>query len=535
LKHRTLVFQPEVASALHEGILQIVEPVRVTLGPLPRYVACTTSFDEIPEMLDKGSVIARRIVQLSNPDHDMGAMLVREMLWKMHTLVGDSTATAAVIFEAVYSMGRQVLASGGNAMRLREALLAGADVIVAALRTQVTFVEGEQSLIQAARAVVHDEELAQQLGEIFAALDAFGAVDIRTAYARETYWEYIDGAYWRGGLITEGMTVTQRIEVEDPAIILTDLTFTEPQQIAPAITCAVRAGVKSLIIFAEHINEAVGAFLAATRDRAGFRVYALKLPEQYRDRTGTIEDMRVLVGGQPILKATGATLQTLREEHLGRARRVWADRDYSGISGAKGDPIARLRYVERLRQQTSRGDDLEKRAILRDRVGKLMGGSAVLWVDGLTENDAKHRKQAASSAVETLRSIVSDGVVPGGGIAFYQCKSAIDQWRKDDDSFEVRAARRALSHALEAPMRTIFENSGFDASQIVGALKRYDHGTGFDVLREQFVIMSQAGIMDSAAASAAAVQCAVSAAATALTIDVLVHTRNPSFALKPGD
>jgi chaperonin GroEL len=531
---QAIVFQPHTHDALHRGIRQIVGPVRATLGPLPRMVACTTQFAEPPEMLDKGSIIARRIVQLADRDADMGAMLVREMLWRVHTLAGDATATAAVLFEAVYSTGRQYLASGGNAMRLRDDLNEGARVIVDTLAEDVIRLHGAEALTRAAHTVSHDVALAAPLGQIFDMLDEAGQVDVRTSYTRDTYWEYIDGAYWPGGLLLPAELKDRRIELENPAVLLTDFTFAEPRAIAPAIECAVRAGLKTLVVLAENISEQTGAFLAANRTQAGFMVYAVKLPEQYRDRAGTLEDLRLLLGGRPFLKAAGDSLERMRPEHFGGARRVWADRDYFGLSGPKGDAAARADHIDRLRGQVSRADDLERRAMLRDRLGRLMGGSAVLWVGGLTTHDAKQRKQAAESAVETMRAIARGGVLPGGGIALRNCRAALETWACDCANTDRRAALRALLAGIDAPAHAILENAGHLPGGLLAHADACGPGFGIDVLTARPKHMAEAGIVDSADALMTAVKCAISAAATALTIDVLVHRPKPAMALEPG-
>ncbi|MCC6802863.1 MAG: hypothetical protein IT319_08265, partial [Anaerolineae bacterium] len=337
-----LVFQPHTHRALQRGIRQIVEPVRMTLGPLPRTVAFSSGFEgDAPELLDKGSLIARRIIQLNEPDADMGAMLVRELLWRLHKLVGDSTATAAVLFEAVYSAGVHYLAAGGSAVILRALLSEGADVIAAELDRMTTPVSGEAALSRVAASLCADPALAQPLGKIFALFDAYAEIEVRTGHGRDTRWDSIDGAYWKGGALSSELVRHGRVELENPAVILTDFTLNEPDEVAPALEAALRAGRRSLVLFAENISPRVTAFLLANRDHAGFETLAVKTPDQYKDRVGTLGDLEALVGGRALVYSAGTSLRTLRPTDVGAARRVWADKDYVSVAGGKGDPRQR--------------------------------------------------------------------------------------------------------------------------------------------------------------------------------------------------
>jgi chaperonin GroEL len=530
-----LVFQPQTHQALQRGIHQIVEPVRMTLGPLPRTVAFNSSFEgEAPELLDKGSVIARRIIQLGEPDADMGAMLVRELLWRLHKLVGDATATAAVLFEAVYSAGVHYLAAGGSAVALRALLNEGAAVIAAELDRMTTYVSGEASLSRVAASLCADPALAQPLGQIFAIFDAYAQIDVRTGHGRQTRWDYVDGAYWKGGALAAELVKNGRVELENPAIILTDFTLNEPSEVAPALEAALRAGKRSLVLFAENIGTQVTAFLLANRDQAGFETIAVKTPDQYKDRIGTLSDLEVLVGGRALVQGAGNSLHGIRPKDLGEARRVWADRDYVGIAGGKGDPRQRQVRVAQLRTLVDEADDADERQRFRGRLGKLMGGSAILGVGGTTEREIKQRKLLAESAVEIMRGVVQHGVLPGGGVSLLRCRPALGQWMHGCTDADCRMAYHALLRALEAPARAILANAGCDPGEIIAQIGAGEVDFGYDVLNCRMVNLIDAGIVESAAAYKIAVQSAISTAAVALTIDVLVHTKNPATVLEPA-
>ncbi|MCC6805164.1 MAG: hypothetical protein IT319_19950, partial [Anaerolineae bacterium] len=290
----------------------------------------------------------------------------------------------------------------------------------------------------------------------------------------------------------------------------------------------------SLVLFAENISPQVTAFLLANRDHAGFETLAVKTPDQYKDRVGTLGDLEALVGGRALVYSAGNSLHTLRPTDVGEARRVWADKDYVGIAGGKGDPRQRQDRVALLQTLVDNADDPDQRERLRGRLGKLMGGSAILWVGGTTEREIKQRKLVAESAVEIMRGVVRHGVLPGGGISLLRCCLALDRWMRGCDDTDRRMAYHALRQALETPARAILANAGCDPGEIMARVSADESGCGYDVLSHRVVNLLDAGIVESAAAYKTAVRSAISAAASALTIDVLVHTRTPETVLEPA-
>jgi chaperonin GroEL len=529
------VLQPHARDRLREGIRQMIEPVRLTLGPLPKGVVCTQEFPGQPlEFLDRGSVVARRIIQLQDRDADMGAMLVRDMLWRVHKLAGDSTATAAVIFDAIFETGFRHLVSGGDPMRLRQFIHEGGGVILDELDALTSRIDGEAQFVHAAAALGQDSDLAPPLGAIFHLLGEDAQIDIRGGHGRGTTWEYIDGAYWTGGALASELITGRRVELADPAILLSDLSLTDPFEIAKAIEAALLAGKRSLLVFAERIAPEVTGFLVANRDRTGFVTLAVKAPDQYRDRIGMLNDLALLVGGRVFISATGDMLRGIRPEHLGGARQAWADRDFVGIAHGQGNAAARRARIHALRTQIAAADDLERRSRLRAHLGKLMGGSAILWIGGSSRSEIEQRKLTAAQVIETLRGVCQQGVIAGGGTALLRCEGALRRWADQCADTDQRAAFRCLAAALEAPARTILANAGLPDGEILNAIRRSKPGMGCDAVRQQMVDMVQMGIVDSAAAYKTAFTVAAQAAATALTIDVLIHRRNPPMVIEPG-
>jgi len=536
---RRVVFQPAAYQGFQQGVHQIVAAVRPTLGPLPRIVALekTVSSSTMPEILDDGGVIARRIIEIADRDEDMGAMFVRHLLWRMHEKVGDGTATAAVMFQSIYDQGIRYIVAGGNAMQLRRHLEAGKGVILDQLAGMAIPVEGKEKLAQICESICYDPPLAKMLGEVFDIIGEHGRLEIRSGRSREIEREYVEGMYWSNGVLSRQMItdhVKMRTDLENAAILISDIEINDPQQLIPVIEMTMKAGIRALLIIASKLSDdAMALLLAVSKDPAKFQAIAVKAPKaSATDRAAALEDLAVLTGGRVLIKQAGATLSGLKLEDLGRTRRAWADRAHFGIVGSKGDPRALREHITTLRAAFERADDPGDRRRLRERIGKLLGGSATLWVGGATELEIDARKERAERTADALRGAIADGVLPGGGVSLLACRPALQQKLDQSTDTDERAACRILIRALEEPIRTILTNAGYDASDVMAEIRQAGPGFGFDVRSRQVADVAQAGIFDSASVQREAVHSAVSGAALALTIDVLIHHKKPPQAMQ---
>jgi chaperonin GroEL len=342
--------------------------------------------------------------------------------------------------------------------------------------------------------------------------------------------------YWKGGVLSRQMITDHtslRAEMENAAILISDLEIEDPRQLIPVIEAARQAEIRSLLIIVGKLSDsAISLLLAASRDPAKFKAIAVKSPGLTAgDRAASLEDLAVLTGGHLLARAAGYTLSGVKIQDLGRARRVWADRTHFGIIGGKGNPRALRKHIVSLRAAFRQADDPDVRRKLRERIGKLMGGSATLRVGGATELEINARKELAQRTSDALRGAITDGVVPGGGVSLLACRPALQEMLDRSTDPDERAAYRILIRALEEPIRTILTNAGYDASEVMAEVKRADAGYGFDVRSGQIVDMAKAGIFDAASVQKAAVHSAVASAALALTIDVLIHRKTPKESL----
>lgn len=547
-----VVFKPAAARAMQRGINTMVNVLRPTLGPHHRIVALDKVVrGGVPEMLDSGGVIARRILQLPDRDADMGAMFVRHMVWRQHEREGDGTVTLALLFQSIFNQGVTYLAAGGNPMAFRRYLTQGAQAVIAELSKMARPVEGQEMLARVAASVCFEPSLAKLLGEIFDIIGEYGRLELREGRGFESEREYVEGIYWDGGLLSRAMMAPMaraapmpgsrptdktvlRAEAENAAILLTNLDIQAAEDLVPVLRTAVEAGHKALVIVARNLSDAAVSLLMANRDPERLWNFAVKSPGPGSDdEADGLADMACLTGGTPIIAAAGDTLWNVTAGHFGRARLAWANHEYFGILGGGGDPKVLRQHIAALRNAFRRVQDADTRKKLRARIGKLMGGTATLWVGGFTPSDIEFKKELAERASDAVRGAMLEGVLPGGGVALLACQPAVARLLEQATDADGRAAFRILHRALEEPMRAVIENAGYDPSEIMAQVRHAPAGYGFDATCGAVLDMAEAGIFDSAAALSQAVLTAVTGAGLALTTDVLVHKRRPTQELNP--
>ena len=535
-----VVFQPESYQGMQRGINQMANAVRPTLGPLARNVAVAHPLaHRTPELLDNGAVISKRLIQLPDRDEDMGAMFLRHVLQHVYNKTGDGTATAAVILQSVYNQGIRYLAAGGNPMILRRYLETGTRAILTTLNAMTTHIRGEKKLARVADTICHDKPLAELIGEIFSIIGEHGRLEIKAGNTRELHREYVEGLYWDSELMSrELMTAPLELkgEVENAAILMTNLTITDPMQLVPALEAARGADLSGLAVIALSLSPEAVAMLAANSKANGFRAIAAKVPGMgHTKQTAALNDMTILAGGQLFVKQMGKEdLSKVTLQDLGRARKVWANLKHVGIVGGKGDPRHLRRHIAELRSTYQRTSNREERQDLQERLGKLISGSATLTVGGGTTAEILARKEVAVQTCDAMRGVIMDGVLPGGGIAYLDCQPVLREKLDQATSPDERAAYNILIKALAEPLRTIFCNAGLDPGEIMGQINHAGPGHGFDIHSGQVVNMTEAGIFDSASVLKTAVQSAVASAALALTTEVLVHHKKPSAPVEAG-
>jgi chaperonin GroEL len=527
-----VVFQPRTYQGMQGGIDKLVAAIRPTLGPIHHNVVIEKeSKVGKPELLDDGAVIARRIIQLPDRDEDMGAMYLRQLLWTQHEKAGDGSATAALIFHTIYKEGLLYIASGGNAMRLRENLEKASTLILNELENWKFTLDGKEALAHLAETICYDPELAKILGEVFDVIGEFGRLDIYPGRGRTLEREYVEGMYWHGPIFSREMIpdpLTGRAQLEDAAILISDLEISDPQIMLQVLEAAIGANIKFLLLVAKTISEQALALLLLKPNQEKIRVVAAKSPGLSADdhREG-LEDLAKLTGGRPYLQAAGDSLLNIRSSDFGFARRAWADHQSFGISGGKGDPRQLRQHIATLRIAFAKSEDSQNRKRLQERIGKLLGGSAEMWIGDPSPIAAQARMELAERTAEAMRGAMRSGVLPGGGLALLACKPILlERYHLAKDADE-RAACRILARAVEAPVRALLQNAGEEPVEVLTQIAAAGRGCGYDVVQRKIVNMAETGIVDSAAVIHEAAYRAIHGAALALTVDVLIHRANP--------
>jgi len=534
-----VVFQPDTSSGFQKGIRLIASAVHPTLGPLARTVVVQShNAKGTPVILDSGADIARRILELPDREANIGAMFARQVIWRMEDQVGDGSATTALLLESIYSLGLKFLVAGGNAPILRRSLDEGMRLILEKLDGMSQPVEGKKAFSRVARSICHDSVLGDMLGEIFDIIGEFGQLEIKSGYDRELRREYVAGSFWKSKIASREMISNQAelsTELIDPVILVTDLSLSDPVQIAEFLSEVKQAGYKNLLILADVFPVNILAVLrtAGTRND-GFNIVGAKTPGTTEvERAGDMEDICHLIGGIPIISAAGETLGVFRLRHLGRARRIIIDRNYLNIFGGKGDPNLLRQHISKLRLAYSRAEQNDVRERLSERIGKLMSGAATLWVGSYTEPEIEYRKGLAKRSAKALRRAARSGIVPGGGMAFIGCQEMLESERVARDTPEEKAAFYILKKSMEVPARAILENAGFDASEILAQVRKAGDGYGFDARTGKIMPLDDLGVWDVVDVVKNAVRCAIASAGLALTIDILVLHKNPEMQLDP--
>jgi len=401
------LFSPHAQAALRRGLDQLANLVRPTLGPMPRSVVVhDVTSGRPPEILDNAATILRRVIEIPDPYDNMGAMLLRHTVWTVFEAVGDGGATTAVLFQAIMHNVAPYLASGGNAIALRQGLERGCAVASAALRDLARPLEGQQVIAHAAEALCHDPELATLLGEIFDIVGVDGCLQIENGYTRGFDRHYVEGAHWNEGFISPYFITNQdkqEARLEAPAILISDLRLTKAEQLMPLLEHLIKADHHDLLVIADEVSGSALGLLVANHQHGTVRSVAVKAPSHGPYRTQILTDLAVLTGGRVVTEVSGDHAEMAPLADLGQARLVWANANNFGIQGAQGDPHALRQRISEIKTGQASARDPKERDQLRERLGKLLGGVAILHVGGDTESEMNARKAIAEHTAMAVR------------------------------------------------------------------------------------------------------------------------------------
>ena len=533
-----VLYQPQSQEALKAGIDALAGAVVPTLGPLTGPVALDDkNRGGSPELLDDGGTIARRILQLDDPNADVGAMLLRETLWRQREIYGDGAATAAVLFQTVFAEGQRFINAGGNAMLLRRALETGMRHLLDCLRQQIQPLATKADMERVARSICGDYDIAATLADIFDVLGPHGAIEVREG-GRDLGHEFFLGSYWESkvpsNIVFDGV-IGDRLELRHSAWLISDFVLDDLPALVTLVTKTYEAGHSSLVMVARSFTEQIIAAQGANSRMEDFQLVYLEPTGLVDEQEAALEDLALITGGQVLRTITGHTLQGATGELLGKSELAWVDRNRFGIIAGSGNKATVEREVEALEARYARSGDERQRLVLRGRIGRLRGGSAVVYAAGSSESEMHYQTEAITRTIAAMRAALLEGTLPGGGTALLRCLASLRERYADSDDLHERAAWGILRVAAEAPCRVLLENAGHEApGLVIENIAAAANGAGYDLHSGRLVDMHREGAVDSAAALMGAVRNGIGGAALALTVDTIVRRVNPPLAIEPG-
>ncbi len=519
---KKIVYGEEARKALLEGVNQLADTVKITLGPKGRNVVLDKKFGA-PLITNEGVTIAKEI-ELEDAYENMGAQLVKEVATKTNDVAGDGTTTATLLAQALVREGMKNVTAGANPMVLRKGVQKATDAAIEAIVKNSQKVSGTKDIARVAAVSSSSDEIGQLIADAMEKVTADGVITVEESKTADTYSEVVEGMMFDRGYVTPYMaTDTDKMvaELDDPYILITDKKISNIQEILPLLEQIVQGG-KKLLIIAEDIEGEALTTLILNRLRGTFVCVAVKAPGFGDRRKEMLVDIATLTGGQVISEEVGLELKDATLDQLGRARQVKVDKENTIIVDGAGDSGAIKARVGQIRAQIETTQSEFDKEKLQERLAKLAGGVAVIKVGAATEIEMKEKKLRIEDALAATKAAVEEGIVAGGGTALIDAIPAVKAYVDTAEGDEKTGAAIVLK-ALEEPVRQIAANAGIEGSVIVEQLKREQKvGQGYNALTGEFQDMIEAGIVDPTKVTRSALQNASSVAATILTTESLV-------------
>jgi chaperonin GroEL len=526
-------FSTDARDRLLRGIDTLNNAVKVTLGPKGRNVVIDKSFGS-PRITKDGVAVAKEI-ELSDKFENMGAQMVREVASKTNDIAGDGTTTATVLAQSIVREGSKAVAAGMNPMDLKRGVDLAVEAIVEDLKKNSKKVTSNEEIAQVGTISANgDREIGDFLAKAMQKVGNEGVITVEEAKSLETELDVVEGMQFDRGYISPYFitNVDKMVtELEEPYILIHEKKLSSLQTILPLLESVMQSG-RPLVIVAEEVEGEALATLVVNKLRGGLKVAAVKAPGFGDRRKAMLEDIAIVTGGQVISEDLGIKLENVKVNMLGTAKKVRITKDDTTIidgAGKKPDIQARVGQIKQQIEETTSDYDKEK---LQERLAKLAGGVAVIRVGGATEVEVKDKKDRVDDALNATKAAVEEGILPGGGAALLYATKALQGLTGDND--DQNAGIAIMRRAIQSPVRQIVENSGVEASIVVGKLLDQKSSTyGFDAQTEQYVDLVEAGIVDPTKVVRTALQNAASIAALLITTEAMVAER-PKVDSSPG-
>jgi chaperonin GroEL len=521
---KVLEFNTAARQSLKEGVDTLANAVKTTLGPKGRNVALDKKYGA-PTVTHDGVTVAKEI-ELEDQFANMGAQLLKQAATKTNDVAGDGTTTATVLAQAIVREGMRNVAAGANAMLLKRGIDLATDAIIADLLERATPVKGKKEIAEVATISAADPAIGDLIAEVMDKVGKDGVITVEESKGLEFETEYTEGMQIDRGYLSPYFITnpeTMSAEMDNPFILITDKKISAIADVLPTLEKV--AGARApLVIIAEDVDKEALATLVVNKLRGTINVLAVKAPGFGDRRKEMLRDIAALTGGQVVTEEVGRRLDSVGIEDLGRARRVVSTKDDTTFIEGAGDADAIKGRMEQIRTQIETTTSNYDREKLQERLAKLAGGVAVIKVGAATETELKEKKHRVEDALSATRAAVEEGIVPGGGVALINAVPALDRVEAEGD---IRTGVGILRRALEEPLRIIAQNAGRDGGIAIELVRQQqaaqkNSNVGYDVLRDQYVDMVEAGIVDPAKVTRSAVENAASIAGMILTTEALI-------------
>ena len=518
---KEITFDTSARDRLKKGVDKLADAVKVTLGPKGRNVILDKKFGA-PSITKDGVSVAKEI-ELKDPIENMGAQLVKEVASKTADAAGDGTTTATVLTQSIFAHGIKNVAAGANPMDLKRGIDKAVLAVVENLKKQSKPIKGSNEIAQVATISSNsDHEIGKMIATAMEKVGKDGVITVEEAKGTETEVKTVEGMQFdRGYLSPYFVTNTEKMEadLESPYILIYDKKVSSMKELLPILEATAQTG-KPLLIIAEEVEGEALATLVVNKIRGALRVAAVKAPGFGDRRKAMLEDIAILTGGKVISEETGMKLEDAKLEYLGRAEKINIDKDNTTIvngAGKKAEITGRINQIKAQIETTTSDYDKEK---LQERLAKLSGGVAILYIGAATEVEMKEKKDRVDDALHATRAAVQEGIIPGGGVAYIRAIEALKTVETDNE--DQATGVNIVRLALESPLRVIAENAGQESSVIVNKVREGKKDYGFNASENKFEDFFAAGIIDPTKVARLALENAASIAGLLLTTEAVV-------------
>ncbi|HMR45681.1 MAG TPA: chaperonin GroEL [Bacteroidia bacterium] len=534
---KEITFNLDARDALKKGVDALANAVKVTLGPKGRNVIIDKKFGS-PTITKDGVTVAKEI-ELTNSIENMGAQMLKEVASKTADIAGDGTTTATVLAQSIVNTGLKNVTAGANPMDLKRGIDKAVEAVIASLKKMSKEVGDDNKKIEQVATISanNDSEIGKLIAEAMAKVKREGVITVEEAKGTETTVEIVEGMQFDRGYISPYFVTNadkMQAVLESPYILLYDKKVSNMKELLPILEKVVQTG-KPLLIIAEDVDGEALATLVVNKIRGSLKIAAVKSPGFGDRRKAMMEDIAILTGGTLIAEEQGFKLENADLSYLGTCEKITIDKDNTTIvggAGKKADITARVNQIKAQIETTTSDYDKEK---LQERLAKLAGGVAVLYVGAATEVEMKEKKDRVDDALHATRAAVEEGIVAGGGVAYIRAITALDKLKGDNDDETTGIA--IIKRALEEPLRQIVSNAGIEGSIVVQKVKEGKDDFGYNARSDKYENMHTAGVIDPTKVTRVALENAASVAGMLLTTECVladIKEDKPAMPAMPG-